>query len=92
VLVVTLEKTKEWLRVESNGEDALIESFIMAAEEIVQGVLRFPFTDLETVPEEIKQAIWYTVSQLYELRESFDITVLLTTLKHLLFEHRKDAW
>lgn len=91
-MIVTLEKTKEWLRVESNDEDALIESFILAAEEIVQGVLRFPFTDLVTVPEEIKQAVWYTVSQLYELRESFDITALLNTLKHLLYDYRKDAW
>lgn len=91
-MIVTLEKTKEWLRVESTDDDALIESFILAAEEIVQGVLRFPFTDLETVPEEIKQAVWYTVSQLYELRESFDITSLLKTLKHLLYEFRKDAW
>lgn len=91
-MVVTLEKTKEWLRVESNDEDALIECFILAAEEIVQGVLRFPFTELETAPEEIKQAVWFTVSQLYELRESFDITALLHTLKHLLYEYRKDAW
>ena len=91
-MIVTLEKTKEWLRVESTDDDALIESFILAAEEIVQGVLRFPFTDLETMPEEIKQAVWYTVSQLYELRESFDITALLSTLKHLLYEFRKDAW
>lgn len=91
-MIVTLEKTKEWLRVESTDDDALIESFILAAEEIVQGVLRFPFTDLETVPEEIKQAVWFTVSQLYELRESFDITALLSTLKQLLYEFRKDAW
>ena len=91
-MIVTLEKTKEWLRVESTDDDALIESFILAAEEIVQGVLRFPFTDLETVPEEIKQAVWYTVSQLYELRESFNITILLSTLKHLLYEFRKDVW
>jgi hypothetical protein len=54
-LIVTLEKTKEWIRVESNDEDALIESFIAAAEDIVSGILRFPLSELSEVPETVNR-------------------------------------
>ena len=91
-MIVTLEKTKEWLRVESDDEDALIESFITAAEDIVGGILRFPLSEFEEVPETVKQAIYYSVSVMYEQRESLDIVALMNTLRGMLFVYRKDEW
>lgn len=91
-MIVTLEKTKQWLRVESNDEDALIESFIVAAEDIISGILRFPLSEMPEVPEAIKQAVYYAVSQLYELRESFDISVLMKTLRFMLSPYREVEW
>jgi hypothetical protein len=91
-LIVTLEKTKEWLRVESGDEDALIESFITAAEDIVGGILRFPLSEFEQVPETVKQAIYYAVSVMYEQRESLDIVALMNTLRGMLFAYRKESW
>ena len=91
-MIVTLEKTKEWLRVESGDEDELIESFITAAEDIVGGILRFPLSEFEQVPETVKQAIYYAVSVMYEQRESLDIVALMNTLRGMLFVYRKDEW
>lgn len=91
-MIVTLEKTKEWLRVESGDEDALIESFITAAEDIVGGILRFPLSEFEHVPETVKQAIYYAVSVMFEQRESLDIVALMNTLRGMLFVYRKDEW
>jgi hypothetical protein len=91
-LIVTLEKTKEWIKVESNDEDALIEGFITAAEDIVSGILRFPLNEFEEVPEVVKQAIYFAVSVMYEQRESLNIVALMATLRGMLFAHRKDAW
>ncbi len=91
-MIVTLEKTKEWLRVESNDEDALIESFITAAADIVGGVLRFPLSELTEIPETVNQAVYYAVSVMYDQRESLDIIALLNTLRGILFIYRKDAW
>jgi hypothetical protein len=91
-LIVTLEKTKEWLRVESNDEDALIEGFITAAEDIVGGILRFAVSELTEIPETVKQAVYYAVSVMYEQRESLDIVALLNTLRGILFVYRKDEW
>jgi hypothetical protein len=92
VLIVTLEKTKEWLRVESNVEDTLIEDFIKAAEDIVADVLRFPLTDFVEVPESVKHAIYFTVSKFYEERNELDIKGLIDTLKNLLYSYRTAAW
>ena len=93
MLVVTLEKTKEWLRVDSDNEDSLIESFIMAAEDIVEGVLRFPLSDYDgQVPEPVKQAIFFAVSKLYEERNELNTDELTEVLKNLLFAQRKVEW
>lgn len=91
-MIVTLEKTKEWLRVGSNDEDALIEGFITAAEDIVGGILRFPLSGFEETPEVVRQAVYFVVSVMYEQRESLDIVALMATLRGMLFAHRKDVW
>jgi hypothetical protein len=82
-----------WLRVDSNNEDALIESFINAAEDIVAGILRFPLGDfMENVPEPVKHAIYFAVSKLYEERNDLDADALNEVLKALLFSYRKVEW
>ena len=91
-MFVTLEKTKEFLRVESTDEDALIERFITAAEDIVGGILRFPLSEFEEVPETVEQAVCLAVSVMFEQRESLDIVALMITLRGMLFAYRKDVW
>ena len=92
-MVVTLENTKNWLKVESNDDDALIENSIAAAEGLVEGILRFPLSDFEgDVPEDIKLAIYFAVSRLYEERNELDTEELVEFLKALLFTNRKAEW
>ena len=92
-MVVTLEDTKAWLRVDSDIEDALIESFITAAEDIVEGILRFPLSDFAgIVPEPIRHAIYFAVSKLYEERNELNSDELTEVLKALLFSYRKVEW
>lgn len=92
-MLVTLEKTKEWMRVESNDEDALIESFILAAEDIVEGILRFPLRDfVDSVPEPVKHAIYFAVSKFHEERNELDTDKLNEVLKALLFSYREVEW
>lgn len=93
MLVVTLEKAKEWIRVEGDSEDSLIESFIVAAEDIVEGILRFPLSEYaEDVPEPVKHAIYFAVSKFYEERNELDMNGLVEVLKTLLFSQRKVEW
>lgn len=91
-MFVTLEKAKQFLRVESPDEDALIDRFIIAAEDIVGGILRFPLSEFEDVPETVKQAVCLAVSVMFEQRESLDIVALMAALRGMLFAYRKDAW
>ena len=92
-MIVTLENTKAWLRVESTDEDALIESLILAAEDIVAGILRFPLTDFTIdVPEPVKHAIYFAVSKLYEERNELNSGEMTDVLKALLFTYRKVEW
>lgn len=93
MLEVTLEKAKEWIRVEGDSEDSLIESFIVAAEDIVEGILRFPLSEYaEDVPEPVKHAIYFAVSKFYEERNELDMNGLVEVLKTLLFSQRKVEW
>jgi len=89
---VTLENTKAWLRIEANNEDALIESFIVAAEDMVEGILRFPLAEFAVVPEPVKHAIYFAVSKLYEERNELDTATLTEVLKALLFSYRQVQW
>ena len=92
-MIVTLEETKLWIRVEHSDENALIESFILAAEELVEGILRFPLNEFEdNVPEAVKHAVFFTVSRFYEDRNELDMAELNSVLRALLFSYRKAEW
>ena len=41
---VTLDEAKEYLKVEYNDEDELIQSFILSAQQLCEDVLREPLT------------------------------------------------
>lgn len=92
----SLEETKAFLRIDTDYEDTLILSFIVAAEDIVEGVLRFPLTDFliegGTLPELVKTTVWYIVSQFHELRENVDVRTITETAALLLTSYRKKEW
>ena len=94
--MITLDETKAFLRLDSTHEDALITSFITAAEDIVEGVLRFPLSDFliddADLPELVKTTVCYIVSQFYELRENVDVRRLIETSALLLTAYRRNEW
>lgn len=91
-MTVTLEKTKEYLRVESPDEDSLITGMITAAEDIVEGILRFPLSDFEQVPGTVEQAVLFLTATLYENRETLSMEEALKTVLGLIAPYRKDGW
>ena len=91
-MVITLKEVKAYLRVDGDEEDMLITSFIIAAEEMCEGILRYPLDELTLGPETVKQAVFYIVGQLYENREQVPIDEILEVVKCLLFNFRKESW
>lgn len=91
-MVVSLEEVKQYLRVDSDDENTLITKFILTAEDLCEGILRYPLSEFKVVPEAIKQAVLYAVANMYEHRETFEVRLVIDTMIKLLFSYRRESW
>ena len=91
-MVVSLEDVKLYLRVDGEEEDTLISNFINVSEDLVEGILRYSVSEFEVVPEIVKQAVMYSVANMYEKREDYDAKEVIDIMTKLLFSYRKDEW
>ncbi len=90
--MLPLDEVKLYLRIDGDEEDTLIISFLATAQELCEGILRYPLTEFEELPETVKQALLYAVAALYEKREGASIKETLDVLKRLLFAYRRESW
>lgn len=96
-MVVTLEETKLYLRIDGDEEDTLITNFIFTAEEICEDILRYPLSEFEEVPKTVRQAVLYAVANMYEKREgmkneSGNISETIKVMKIILGNLRRERW
>ena len=89
---VTLEKAKNYLRVDSSDDDALIKSLITTAETLVRDISRMSDEELAPFSEIVEIAELFTIAYLYEHREEADHKNLTETVKYLLFPIRKEVF
>ena len=87
--MITLAETKNYLRVDHTEDDKLILSLIDTAQRLVMDVGRMNETQLAENEETSRQAMLYTVSYLYENRNTADYHALTLTLRALLFAQRE---
>ena len=66
-------------------KDTLISNFIKVSEDLVEGILRYPLSEFEIVPEIIKQAVMYSVANMYEKREDYDAKEVIDIMTKLYF-------
>ena len=85
---VTLDEAKEYLKVEYNDEDELIQTFILSAQQLCEDVLREPLTSDPVV----KIAVLYAVGYLFENRITPNFTELTTMLKYILSSRRREVF
>ncbi len=88
--LISLPETKNYLRVDHTEDDKLILSLIDTAQRLVMDVGRMNETQLAENEETTRQAMLYTVSYLYENRNTADYHALTLTLRALLFAQRED--
>ena len=91
-MLVTLEETKEYLRIDGDYDEGLIESFIATAKELCLTILRKSELELAGGNPQLKTAVFYAVTYLYEHREEADHKNLVLTLRALLSGLRKDVF
>lgn len=91
-MLVTLEEMKNYLRVDYDDDDNLIETLIASAQRICMDILRVDEITLLFEIENAKPAVMYSVAYLYEHREEADHHALTITLRSLLFGSRKEVF
>ena len=91
-MAVTLEEMKNYLRVDYDEDDALIESIIGASERLCMDVARMDSLEEFSAVENTRIAVLYAAAYLYEHREEADHRALTLTLRALLFGARKEAF
>jgi uncharacterized phage protein (predicted DNA packaging) len=82
-MIITTEKAKQYLRVDSSDDDELIGSIRDSAEIIVADAWRTDSEGLEENRERAETAIYYTIGYLYEHREDADHATLMRDLRAL---------
>ena len=89
---VTLESAKNYLRVDTSDDDALINGLITTAETLVRDTSRMSDEELAPYEEIVEIAELFTIAYLYEHREEADHKNLTETVKYLLFPIRKEVF
>lgn len=91
-MIITLEQAKEYLRIDTDAEDTLIETFLNSAQNLCQDVARLDETEFESAGEIAKIAVFFALGYFYEHREEADHNNLTLRLRSLLFGIRKESF
>lgn len=86
--MVTVEDARNYLRIDNNEDDGLIEAILNTAVQICIDVSRCTEADFEKSPLS-NVAVLFTIGYLYEHREEADHHNLTLTLRSLLFALRE---
>ena len=89
--MVTLQEVKQYLRIDFEDDDTLLLSLISTAKQLVIDVGRMDETQLAENEDVVRTAMLYTVSYLYENRNTADFSKLTLTLRAMLFAQREDV-
>ena len=102
--LITLTEAKEYLRVDTDADDALIGSLLLSAGQLCADVARLTDDEwlrVNSYPHEedgaeivslrasLRVAVYFTLAYLYEHREEADHHALTLTLRSLLFSVRE---
>ena len=94
--MISLEKAKQYLRVDSDFEDDMILSLLNSAYKMIGDILRLDIKEFELLKENdddsIDLSILYALSYMYENRGTADYNRLLLDLRSLLEPKRKGAF
>jgi len=89
--VVTLQEVKQYLRIDFEDDDTLLLSLISTAKQLVMDVGRMDEERFSENEDVVRTAMLYTVSYLYENRNTADFSKLMLTLRAMLFAQREDV-
>jgi hypothetical protein len=89
--MITLSEAKNYLRVDWEDDDKLILSLLETAKKLCMDVGRMSEEKFARNEETTRQAMLYTISYLYENRNTADFLKLTLVIRALLFAQREDV-
>ena len=89
--MVTLQEVKQYLRSDVEDADTLLLSLISTAKQRVVDEGRMDEERFSENEDVVRTAMLYTVSYLYENRNTADFSKLTLTLRAMLFAQREDV-
>lgn len=87
--MVTLAEAKNYLRVDNCEDDRLISDLLLTAKKLCMDVGRMTEDKFERNEDTTRTAVLFTVSYLYENRNTADFHKLTITLRSILFAQRE---
>ena len=87
--MVTLQEVKQYLRIDFEDDETLLLSLISTAKQLVMDVGRMDEERFSENEDVVRTAMLYTVSYLYENRNTADFSKLTLTLRAMLFAQRE---
>lgn len=87
--MVTLQEAKNYLRVDNCEDDKLISDLLMTAKKLCMDVGRMSEEKFERNEDTTITAMLFTVSYLYENRNTADFHKLTLSLRSILFAQRE---
>lgn len=91
-MIITLAEAKEYLRVDTDDEDALITTLMTAAQNLCEDVSRLETADFESAGDVAKIAVLFTLGYFFEHREDNDAHKLTLNLRSLLSGIRRQTF
>lgn len=91
-MLVSLSEAKEYLRVDTDVENALIETLLKSAQALCEDVSRLDTQEFESAGDVAKIAVLFTLGYFYEHREDGNHHELKLRLRSLLGGIRKVAF
>jgi uncharacterized phage protein (predicted DNA packaging) len=88
--MLTLDETKNYLRVDSDDDDSLLQALIASCTQLCMDVARIADSAAFEAEPNARIAVMYAVAYLYEHREEADHKALTLTLRALLFGCRQE--
>ena len=91
-MTVSLQAAKQYLRVDSSDEDALIESLTASSEKMCRDILRIPDGEEMEEGPMVETAVLYGLAYLFEHREEADHKALMNNLRWILGADRREVF
>ena len=89
--MITLKEAKNYLRVDYDEDDKLIQNLLSTSKQLVMDVGRMSEEDFSVNEDTVRTAMLFALGYLYENRNTADMKKLTLSLRSILFAQREEV-